>query len=150
MYYSSWESENDLKDMLTSISLEKGNEVEFGLPVLYDNNKVYVDGKRCHSLIIGSTGSGKTQTITLPMLLLSRLAGESVIIHDIQGEIYKETHELFEKDGYKIINIDFNEYNNSNKWNPYEYVKKLYDDVKIDQAFDEINMIFNISTYVLC
>lgn len=146
MYYSNWESENDLKDMLASISLDNLKEAKFGLPIIYGEDRVYVDSRRCHSLIIGATGSGKTQAITLPMLLFSRLAGESVVIHDVKGEMYDETHELFEKDGYKTIVLDFNEFINSNKWNPYNQAEKLYKEGKLDKAFEEINMI---NTYLL-
>ena len=47
------------------------------------------DSMAKHTFIAGVTGSGKTQTITLPLLELANKAGESVVIHDTKNELYE-------------------------------------------------------------
>ena len=56
---------NTLGNRITRIS--KIEEIKkSGIPVGYDDNSIYLDCKESHTLVIGSTGSGKTQSIVLP------------------------------------------------------------------------------------
>ena len=56
------------------------------------------------NLIIGSTGSGKTQSIVLPLLKTSIKAGESFIINDIKGDICKVLGDILNDSWKKIWN----------------------------------------------
>ena len=128
MHYSKWENKKAIKDSLQKIEIDKEVQCS-GIPLEYDNDKtLYVNKNGNHSLIIGSTGSGKTQTTILPQTKLSLLAGDSVVINDIKGEIYKETANNFKEKGYNIIVLDFDNPTFGNNWNPltlpYEEYKK--------------------------
>lgn len=41
-----------------------------GIPLINDGKNIWVDNGEYHNLVIGSTGSGKTQTIVKPMVNL--------------------------------------------------------------------------------
>lgn len=87
MCYAKWVTENDMKSNLTENDIKKGIE-KAGVPLICENNKFYVNNRGLGNMIIGSSGSGKTQTTILPYLKLSALAGENVVINDPMGELY--------------------------------------------------------------
>ena len=128
----------NLKNMKELVPLQLINGTEkiksSGLPMAYDDKNLYIDSRSGHSLIIGSTGSGKTQTITLPLLKLSLLAGESIIVNDSTGEVYKNTFEMFKENKYNIIKLNLDDCTNTNHWNPLELAKKFYDEGNFDKS----------------
>lgn len=74
-----------------------------GIPVTFMDGKYYYSDSFDHTLIIGSTGSGKTICNILPF----GYAGESMVINDTKGEIYSNTIIFLKKQGYtiKVINL---------------------------------------------
>ena len=68
-----------------------------GIPVTYQNGKFYYSDSFDHTLIIGSTGSGKTQCEILPMIFNLGYAGESMVINDTKGELYNYTSNFLKK-----------------------------------------------------
>ena len=81
-----------------------------------------------HALIIGATGSGKTQSISLPFAeLMSRSKlGASMVITDPKKEIYYKTAATFRDQGYNIKVIDFTDFNNTDRWNPFTPIFRHY------------------------
>ena len=76
-----WESRNEYVKTLTPVkSLDEIKKS--GIQMTHLLNTVYVDNSEAHSLVIGDTGSGKTQMITLPLIKTSIKAGDSIIIND--------------------------------------------------------------------
>lgn len=71
----------------------------------YGDEALSVEDSFTHSITIASTGSGKTQTCILPSLLLSPDA--SFVVTDPSGEIYSNASGFLEKEGYKILKLDF-------------------------------------------
>lgn len=55
------------------------------------DGKFYYSDKFDHTLIIGSTGSGKTISCILPLIFNLACAGESMVINDTKGELYSYT-----------------------------------------------------------
>lgn len=106
-----------------------------GVPIGYDED-LLIEGRCNHSIIIGSTGSGKTQTITLPMLEMSGMAGESVLIYDVKNELYERTKERFQNRGYNVIKIDFEQMKETCFWNPLTLPQKLFKEGNIDKCQD--------------
>lgn len=101
-----------------------------GLIFMSYKDHVYVDDSDSHSLIIGSSGSGKSFSFMLPMLCLMAMTGESGLTVDIKGELSEKTAELFKAQGYDVYFIDFIDPDNSDCWNPLylgasEYVRQL-------------------------
>lgn len=147
MKFAQWETLENMKE-LVPLSKVNGKEKikSSGLPMAYDGEYLYVNGRGTHSLIIGSTGSGKTQCITLPMLNQAWLAGESIIVSDSSNELYDTTKEEFEKNGYQIFKLNLDEATDTNYWNPFDLVKKLYSEKNYDKATEEIE---NLGFYLI-
>lgn len=147
MEFAKWETKDN---MINNVPLNKVNrETEItrsGIPIYYDEEYLYVDSKSAHSIVIGSTGSGKTQTITLPMLEMAAMAGENVLVQDNMGELYEHTKDMFIEKGYKVIKLDFNNTTESTKWNPFDLPSKMYKSGNIDRAMD---LIDDLAYYLL-
>lgn len=101
-----------------------------GIPVSVDFEcgEMYVDSGESHTLIIGSTGSGKTRRLVLPLLNTMARAGESVVVTDPKGELYQETKSLFKKCGHQIICINLRDPECGNAWNPLNIPYSYYKD----------------------
>ncbi|MCQ2409903.1 MAG: type IV secretory system conjugative DNA transfer family protein [Clostridia bacterium] len=81
-----------------------------------------------HTLIIGTTGSGKTTSYINPLIeILSQLGSKpSLIIGDVKGELLSLHRKELEKKGYKILVLDLRNPYESSKWNPLESSFLLY------------------------
>lgn len=81
-----------------------------------------------HSLIIGSTGSGKTTTFINPMiqLLAATNCGSSMIMTDPKGELF-DLHSGFLKErGYDVYVLDLRDTYSSSRWNPLDSIWDMY------------------------
>ena len=107
MNYSKMATKEEIAKKLTKINPKKGIE-KSGIPIMYENEDLYIEDKTDNSLIIGSTGSGKTQAIILPTLKLAMKAKESCLVVDPKGELYTITANNFKKEGYNILTIEDN------------------------------------------
>lgn len=109
-----------------------------GIPVTYLDGKYYYTNSFEHTLIIGSTGSGKTQQLILPMIFNLGYAGESMIINDTKGELYCYTAGFLKKQNYNIRVINLRDALASDCWNPLHLAYKYYKNNNIDLAGDII------------
>jgi len=151
--YSRWSKDKEIKQ---SSNVEKVQthlkEVSAaGIPLISTEKEVWVDNGSYHNLVIGSTGSGKTENLVFPMVNLLAKKGESMIITDPKGEIYRKTARNLKDRGYKIIVLNFRDTNRGNSWNPlalpYQYYKEgnydksieLLDDVALNILYDPSN-----------
>lgn len=144
MFYARWCKDTEMKTILKEIDVKKEVK-ETGTPVMYDKNNLYVTTKDGHSLVIGATGSGKTQTTILPITKLSLLAGESVVINDTKGEIYKQTAHNFKERGYNVVVLNFDNPTASSLWNPLDLPYSFYKNGRIDKA---IKLIEDLGYYL--
>lgn len=144
MFYSRWENKSDIKNHLRKIDYRKNVE-HSGLPLIYEGDSIYVTDGNSHSLIVGATGSGKTQTTILPLIKLSMLANESVVVNDPKGELYKSTANGFRKNGYNVIMLDFDNAIYGNYFNPLNLAYRLYKEKSKDKC---INVIEEIGYYL--
>ena len=122
-----------------------------GIPLINNGKEMWVDNGEYHNLVIGSTGSGKTECLVKPMVNLLAKKGESMIITDPKGEIYKYSAAYLRSKGYNIIVLNFREPLKGNSWNPltlpYKYYKsgnqdkaiELLDDVALNILYDPSN-----------
>lgn len=145
MNYSKWATRDEMHQRTIPVNLKTGVE-KSGLPVMYDDNYLYIDTNEAHNLLIGCTGSGKTQAVILPILRLAMKAKESTVINDPKGEIYKKTANQFKKEGYNVIAIDFNDSRYGNSWNPLELAYRQYKEENKDKALD---LIEDLGYYLL-
>ena len=148
MNYARWETLDNLKNLirLNEVTIEDKKISSSGIPMAYSKNSLYFDSRSNHSLVIGRTGSGKTQVITLPMMKLASMANESVIVSDPAKEIYEITKDSFIKNGYRVIKLNFDECIDTDNWNPFSLVKKYYEGGNKDRA---VELIEDLGFYLL-
>lgn len=105
----------NLKEIKENFTKENINNIQnAGLPIWYEKNSgvfsdVYFDNKSPHYLLIGSTGSGKSVTVSIPLAIHFAIAKEkhSVVLTDPKGELFRSTGKIFKDNGYGVITIDF-------------------------------------------
>jgi type IV secretion system protein VirD4 len=132
--YSRWATDKEFKSQLTKI-LPTDENIEAGGIPLYNNGKeIWVDTSGQHNIIIGSTGSGKSQGLSFPYIRVMAKAGESMIVTDPKGELYEGTANELKERGYNIIVLNFRDPQNGNCWNPFSLPYKLYKEGNIDRA----------------
>ena len=66
--YSRWAKEKEIKEELECVQITQKNSKAAGIPIILNDKEMWVDNGEYHSLVIGATGSGKTQTVILPMV----------------------------------------------------------------------------------
>ncbi len=146
MAYSRWATVEELMPRLTQISYE--TEVKkSGVPMMYDDNHLYIKDDVSHTLVIGSTGSGKTQLIMLPRLRLAIKSQESFIVHDVKSELYDSLAGELKKQNYNTIVINLDNPTVGNCFNPLNLPYKLYKDGQKDRA---IELLENVAYYFCC
>ena len=149
--YSRWAKEKEIKEELDHVELKQKSSKVAGVPLIVKENEMWVDNGEYHTLIIGATGSGKTQGVVFPQVYSLAKAKESMVISDPKGEIYEETANMLRARGYKILLLNFRDPQNGNAWNPmtlpYEIYKsgnqdkaiELLDDLALNILYDESN-----------
>ena len=134
--YSRWAKDKEIKQELSRVELKQKNSKEAGVPILLNENEMWVDNGEYHSLVIGATGSGKTQTVILPMVYSLAKAKESMIITDPKGEIYEKTSNMLRARGYQILLLNFRDPQNGNAWNPMSLPYQIYKSGNQDKAIE--------------
>ena len=81
-----------------------------------------------HALVIGTTGTGKTQVLADPTIrILAHSAQKpSLVVTDPKGELYTDNANILKEEGYKIIVLNLNDPYASSMWNPMEQSYKLW------------------------
>lgn len=132
--YSRWATDKEMKQHLKKVDPKLETSDVAGIPLINNGKEIWVDAGEWHNLVIGSTASGKTESIVQPMVKTLAKAGESMIITDPKGEIYeRNANELREK-GYNIVLLNFRNPQNGNCWNPLTLPYSLYKAGNIDKA----------------
>lgn len=84
------------------------------------NNNTRLTGLNNNDLIIGPTGSGKTQGYVIPNILE---ASESLIIADTKGDLRRKFSTKLKQKGYRVFDIDFTDLGKSaHGYNPLDFV----------------------------
>lgn len=149
--YSKWASDKDIKTDKNIVKVRTiDDHIEAAGVALVNNGKeMWVDNGEYHNLIIGSTGSGKTECVVKPLVNLLSKKGESMVITDPKGEIYQYCGEYLKKQGYNIVILNFRDPEQGNSWNPlalpYMYYKQgnqdkateLLEDVSLNILYDK-------------
>lgn len=85
------------------------------------SNNTFETGLNNNDLIIGGSGSSKTGSVVFNLLL--NPCG-SLVVSDTKGLLYRRFANYLEKEGYKVLNIDFITPTNGIGYNPLDYVRK--------------------------
>ncbi len=132
--YSRWAKDKEMQKLLKPILPESDTTDAAGVPLMNDGKTIWVDDSEYHNLIIGSTGSGKTQIIVHPLVKILAKKGESMIVTDPKGEIYEENVEYLKSKGYNIVILNFRDPQRGNSWNPLNLPYSLYKNGNPDKA----------------
>jgi type IV secretion system protein VirD4 len=97
-------------------------------------HKVWLDTQDTHTLLIGTTRSGKSRRNIIPAIWTNGKAGESMIITDPKGELYTRTQSYLREKGYEIVLLDFRTPTRGNHWNPMDGVNQAIQFGDISQA----------------
>ncbi len=105
-------------------------EIE-GIPIIAKENKKNYKitfSKPAHTMIIGTTGSGKTTTFINPTIqILSNTQNKpSMLISDPKGELYSLHAKSLIKRGYDVKVLDLRNPYCSIRWNPLERPFEMY------------------------
>lgn len=93
---------------------------------LYNRNK--------NVLVIGGSGSGKTRFYAKPNLMQMNC---SYVFTDPKGTVLEECGRMLEQNGYKIKVLNTIDFSKSMKYNPFSYIKKETDIMKVSDALIE-------------
>ncbi len=110
-----------------------------GVPVYYASGKLYVDNSDSHSIIIGPTGCKKTRTTVFSTVGSIIESGESAVINDPKGEIYRKTAGRAEKLGAKVYVLNLRKPGTSHCWNPMAQAYRYNAEGKEAEAVQSIN-----------
>ena len=134
---------------LTITKFSKLGEVVDAVPV---NAKVTKKGddadvilaKPIHTLVIGTTGSGKTTTFVSPTIeILARTKTKpSLVITDPKGELYTLHADTLRKQGYKVQVLNLSEVYASARWNPFSGI--LAKQAKLDNGIVKVQNKYQV------
>ncbi|MBQ7104822.1 MAG: type IV secretory system conjugative DNA transfer family protein [Bacilli bacterium] len=134
--YSRWAKDKEMKAVLKEVDPKQPTSEYAGIPLISKNGKLWVDNGEYHTLVIGATGAGKTQSTILPAIQCLAKKGESMILTDPKGELYEGTGELLKSKGYDIIVLNFRSPQKGNAWNPMTLPYRLYTSGNKDKAIE--------------
>lgn len=144
MVYARWATNDELKGKLVPINL-KSDIKKSGIPMMSEGDNIYIDDSERHSIVIGSMGSGRVQSIILPQIRLAIKAGESVIVNDFKGYISNTLEGDAKDNGYNVIKLNMANPNLGNSFNPFTIPYELYKKGDKDEA---IELIERVSRYI--
>lgn len=115
-------SEEEIKEVCRPLRSGAKNRAS-GAVLYYEDGVLYVDDSDSHYYIQGGTGSKKTRTQGVTVIKTIISSGESCVINDPKGELYRRTAGLAKKRGYKVRVLNFRDTSKSHGWNPLMLVR---------------------------
>lgn len=144
---SRFETKDKFKASSTVMDTAAIKAVVAGVPMSQLSPNVFACTKdEIHTFVIGESGCGKTRRVILPTVRLVGKTGESMVIADPKGEIYKYTGEGLKKKGYNVKVINFRTPAKGNRWNPLALIEKMYRSDDPNQREKSLIMLDDIFT----
>ena len=134
--YSRWAKDREMKKQLKPVYPDDEKVNSAGVALINNGREMWVDDSEYHNLVIGSTGSGKTQIVVLPLVKILAKHGESMIITDPKGEIYRSNGVMLKEKGYNVIVLNFRDPDLGSAWNPLMLPYQLYKEGNRDKAIE--------------
>lgn len=134
--YSRWATDKEFKKGLEVVEIKEDTLPAAGIALYSKKGKMWVDNGEDHYLVMGATGSGKTEIVAKPMIKLLAKHNESMILTDPKGELYESSAALLKEKGYNIITLNFRDPQKGNAWNPMTLPYKLYKEGNQDKAIE--------------
>jgi len=143
--WSKWETQKEMQKSLVHVKASDKTMPVGGIPIITDGDNMYLDSGEYHSIVIGSTGAGKTRRFIQPMLNTLIKGGESIIVTDPKGELYRNNSGILKAMGYKTVVLNFREPLRGNSWNPLALPYYYYKKGNIDKAIELVtDVAYNI------
>lgn len=136
-------TEREISESTTHILLKDDEFDACGLVVRSDGNEMDVDNGDGHDVTVGETGGGKTRRQILPMVRSMIIAGASIIVNDLKGEIKRHTMELLKKKGYRVFVLNFRSPRQGNQYNILMEGAKLYKAGRKSEAIENFYSFAN-------
>ena len=102
-----------------------------------DKEYIRTSKESLHTLIIGSTGSGKTRRVLLETICMQILKSISFIVSDVKGELFYYTSNFAERKGYKSLAFDLRNPKKSVHYNFLQPILNALDNKDSAKAIDE-------------
>ena len=143
--YSRWAKEKEIKEAadVKHVKAIDQHVDGAGVPLINNGTDIWVDDGEYHTMIIGSTGSGKTVCLVKPMVNLLAKKGESMIINDPKGELYKYCGDYLKSQDYNIVVLNFREPDRGNAWNPLTMPYYYFKTGNVDKSIELLEDIAN-------
>ena len=116
-----------------------------GFPLDVVGDTVYFDTGDTHTIVFGSTGSGKTNWVSSPSIRICGRAGESLVVNDPKGELIRDNYDYLIGLGYRVVKFHGRKPSVSQRWNPLEIPYRLFRSDDIVDRDEAQNMILNLA-----
>lgn len=124
----------------TLVPLKNAEDVfSAGVPLYYEDKRIYVDNSDGHTLVIGPTGCKKSRITVFSTVASVIEAGESAIINDPKGEIFRKTAARAKEKGMDVYLLNFRNPSRSHYWNPLRQAFAFSSSGNEDEALQCIN-----------
>ena len=139
--YSRWLKEKEMKKAfkVCKVGVAAQDADVAGVVFINNGKDMWVDDGENHTLVIGTTGSGKTTAVVDPLIYSLCKHRESMVCTDPKGEIFKNHAELLKARGYKIVILNFRDPAKGNAWNPLSLPARMYKAGNTDKAIELID-----------
>ncbi len=145
---SKFETTDSFLNASTIVDTNVDSLKNVGIPLAQIDYDTYAtSSEEKHCFVIGETGCGKTRRVILPSIRLMAKSGESMVISDPKGELYRYTADSLRKKGYTVNIINFRNPRCGERWNPLGAIEKLYRTGTVedrDKAFLLLNDLVSI------
>ena len=134
-------TESEIKSDLQQLDIYDETIASKGGPILWnEKGMLYTDPGEAHTLIVGDTGSGKTQGVILPLIYSCARAEESMVVVDPKGELVRRMEPYLKSHGYKTIVLNFRQpHKSKDNWNPLRCVEQAYQRGHQEEAQMQLN-----------
>lgn len=130
-----FETQKEIETNFNTVSYDDLPNLDIeGIPIIAEEGKKDYEitfAKPAHTLIIGTTGSGKTTTFINPTVqILANTKGKpSMLISDPKGELFALHAKSLIKRGYNVKVLDLRNPYCSIRWNPLEKPYEMYQEM---------------------
>ena len=117
-----------------------------GIVLGKEGERIYYVGDDKHSLVLGSTGCGKTRCLVLQTIVLLALANESIFVTDIKGELSDYTAPFLVSRNYEVVTLNFK---NPLKGGRYNFLQPVISAVNNNEMSKAIQAVWDITTLLV-
>ena len=110
-----------------------------GIPLYSKKKDVYVDNTDNHTVVIGPTGCKKTRLTVMTTTASIICNGESAVVNDPKGEIYRKTANLAREKNADVFVLNLRNTKKSNCWNPLYQAHRSHNIGNTEEAIQYVN-----------